>query len=144
MLDINVLIYAHRTDASLEHAAYANWLEEIARGQEPYAVTQAVLAGLVRIVTNRPIFPDPSTHDQVFGFVHELIDRPNAQVFAPGPRHMEIFESLCRQTGAQGKLVGDAHYAAGAIEYGCTWITTDSDFSRFPGLRWSHPLRPSA
>jgi hypothetical protein len=27
-----------------------------------------------------------------------------------------------------------------AIESGGEWITTDRDFSRFPGLRWRHPL----
>ena len=29
-----------------------------------------------------------------------------------------------------------------AIEHGCTMVSTDSDFDRFPGLRWQHPLRP--
>jgi predicted nucleic acid-binding protein len=27
-----------------------------------------------------------------------------------------------------------------AIESGSEWITTDRDYSRFPGLRWRHPL----
>jgi predicted nucleic acid-binding protein len=27
-----------------------------------------------------------------------------------------------------------------AIEAGAEWITTDGDFSRFPGLQWRHPL----
>ena len=30
--------------------------------------------------------------------------------------------------------------AALAIESGSRWVTTDRDFSRFPGLNWSHPL----
>jgi predicted nucleic acid-binding protein len=29
-----------------------------------------------------------------------------------------------------------------AVEHGCTLVTTDSDFDRFPDLRWRHPLRP--
>ncbi|MGI8538090.1 MAG: PIN domain-containing protein [Mycobacteriales bacterium] len=36
--------------------------------------------------------------------------------------------------------VADAYHAALAIEYGCQWVTTDRDSSRFTGLRWSHPL----
>jgi predicted nucleic acid-binding protein len=28
------------------------------------------------------------------------------------------------------------------VEHGCTMVSTDSDFARFPGLRWQHPLRP--
>lgn len=30
--------------------------------------------------------------------------------------------------------------AALAIESGSEWITTDRDYSRFPGLTWRHPL----
>ncbi|MXW35882.1 MAG: type II toxin-antitoxin system VapC family toxin, partial [Chloroflexi bacterium] len=26
------------------------------------------------------------------------------------------------------------------IEHGCELISTDSDFARFAGLRWRHPL----
>jgi predicted nucleic acid-binding protein len=36
--------------------------------------------------------------------------------------------------------VTDAYVAALAIESGSELITTDRDFARFPGLRWSHPL----
>lgn len=61
-------------------------------------------------------------------------------VVAPGPRHWEIFDRLCRAAEAKGSLVPDAYLAALAIESGSEWITTDRDFSRFPGLRWRHPL----
>ena len=33
-----------------------------------------------------------------------------------------------------------AFHAALAIDSGAELITTDRDFSRFPGLRWRHPL----
>jgi len=79
--------------------------------------------------------------DEVFGFIDELLARPNARVVHPGPYHLEIFEDLCRRSGANGKLVTDAQYAAVAVVHGCTMVTTDSDFDRFPGLRWEHPLR---
>ena len=62
----------------------------------------------------------------------------------PGPEHLEIFEALCRESGATGRLVTDAHHAAIAVEHGWTMVSTDSDFSRFPGLRWQHPLRPGS
>ncbi len=59
---------------------------------------------------------------------------------APGPRHWEIFVRLCRAVRVKGNLVQDAYLAALAIESGSEWITTDRDYSRFPGLRWRHPL----
>ena len=61
---------------------------------------------------------------------------------ATGPDNMAILERLCRVAGATGKLVADAQHAAVALEHGCTMVSTDSDFGRFPDLRWQHPLRP--
>ena len=139
--DVNVLIYAHRTDSCDEHPAYAEWLTALATGHEPFALSSLCLAGVVRIVTNPRIFRRPSTLDEVFGFIGALVERNNAHVVHPGPRHMEIFEALCRKSKAKSKLVADAQHAAVAIEHGCTMVSTDSDFDRFSGLRWQHPLR---
>mgnify|MGYP001048700107 CR=1 FL=1 len=139
--DVNVLIYAHRSDSSVDHPAYAVWLTDLATGHEPFALSSLALAGLVRIVTNPRVFRRPSSLDEVFAFIGELVARPNARVVHPGPRHLVIFEDLCRRSGATGKLVADAHHAAVAVEHGCTLATTDADFDRFPGLRWRHPLR---
>ena len=141
--DVNVLIYAHREDSTSDHPHYAEWLTQLATGPQPFALSVLTLSGLVRIVTNRRIFKRPSTLDEVFAFTAELIRRPTARVVAPGPDHLSIFEQLCRESDAAGKLVADAQHAAVAIEHGCTMVTTDSDFDRFPGLRWQHSLRPT-
>jgi hypothetical protein len=37
-------------------------------------------------------------------------------------------------------LTTDAHLAALAIESNATLHTADTDFLRFPGLRWTNPL----
>lgn len=140
LLDVNVLIYAHRSDSTEEHPAYAGWLTGVATGAEPFALSTLALAGVVRITTNPRIFRRPSTLDEVFGFIGALTERRNAHVVSPGPRHLEVFEDLCRLSGATSKLVADAQHAAVAVEHGCTFVTTDSDFDRFPGLRWMHPL----
>jgi len=52
-----------------------------------------------------------------------------------------IFSGLCRTVSVKGGLVTDAYFAALAIESGSEWITTDPDYSRFPGLRWRHPIK---
>lgn len=140
--DVNILIYAHREDSTTDHPRYAEWLTRLATGPEPFALSVLVLSGLVRITTNPKIFKTPSTLDEVFGFIEELTARPTARPVAPGPEHLALFERLCRDSRATGKLVADAQHAAVAIENGCTMATTDSDYDRFPGLRWQHPLRP--
>lgn len=139
--DVNVLIYAHREDSTPEHPAFASWLRELASGHEPFALSVLTLGGVVRIVTNPRIFARPSTLDEAFAFIGELVTRPQARVVSPGPKHMQIFERLCRQSGATGKLAADAQHAAVAIEHGCTLVTTDADFNRFPKVRWQHPLQ---
>ena len=140
--DVNVLVYAHRKDSSPAHAEYAEWISRLATGPEPFALSVLVLAGLVRIVTSPRVFSPPSTIDAAFAFVSALVGRPTARIVGPGPNHLAIFERLCRDARATGKLVADAQHAAVAIEHGCTIVSTDSDFDRFPGVRWQHPLRP--
>jgi toxin-antitoxin system PIN domain toxin len=141
--DVNVLIYAHVEDSIPDHAEYATWITRLATGPEPFALSVLVLSGFVRVVTNPRVFDPPSTLDRSFAFVSSLVERPTARIVGPGPDHLDIFERLCRESGATGKLVADAQHAAIAVEHGCTMVSTDSDFSRFPGLRWQHPLRPS-
>jgi hypothetical protein len=139
--DVSVLIYAHREDSTLDHPRYAEWLRGLATGPEPFALSVLALSGLVRITTNPRVFKRPSTLDEVFEFVEQLVQRSTARIVGPGPGHLAIYERLCRVSGAAGKLVADAQQAAVAIENGCTMVTTDSDYDRFPGLRWQHPLR---
>jgi toxin-antitoxin system PIN domain toxin len=101
-----------------------------------------VLAGFLRIVTNPRIFDPPTPMDTAIAFCQRLLDWPRASSIVPSRRHWDIFVGLCQ--GINGPLVADAYIAALAIEHGCELITTDSDFARFGGLRWRHPLAPSA
>ncbi len=140
--DVNVLIYAHVEDSVPDHVEYANWITRLATGPEPFALSVLALSGFVRVATNPRVFDPPSTLERTFAFVNALVERPTARIVGPGPDHLEIFERLCRESGAAGKLVADAQHAAIAIEHGCTMVSTDADFSRFPELRWQHPLRP--
>lgn len=47
--DVNVLIYAHRTDSCDDHPGYAQWLTDLATSYEPFSLSPLALAGLVRI-----------------------------------------------------------------------------------------------
>lgn len=139
LLDINVIVYAAMKSA-VDHEAYRTWLERALGGYEPVGVTDVVLSGFVRIVTNPRVFRQPLSATDAFAFVDALRGQPNVIRIAPGPRHWELFRALCTALSAKGNLVADAYLAALAIEAGCEWITTDRDFARFEGLRWRHPL----
>ena len=140
LTDINVLVYAHRADAPA-HADYRGWLEEVINGNQSYGISDFVLSGFIRVVTHPRIFNPPSDLGSAFAFAMEIRSQPNAVPIAPGARHWEIFRSLCEAAGAKGNLIPDAYFAALAIESGSEWITTDRDYSRFPGLKWRHPLQ---
>jgi toxin-antitoxin system PIN domain toxin len=140
LTDVNVLVYAHRTDVP-DHEQFREWLRGVRETEEPFAFSDLVLSGFLRVVTHPGIFRKPTPLPVALSFVVEIRNAENAVPVSPGPRHWEIFEQLCRDTEARGALVPDAFLAALAIESGCEWVTTDRDFARFPGLRWRHPLK---
>lgn len=137
--DVNVLIYAHRAEAP-EHERYAEWLRELARGPEPFALSDLGASAFVRIVTHTRIWEEPTTVEDAFEFLARLRRRSNARLLTHGPASWDIFEQLCLAARARGKLVADAYHAALAIEHGCDFVTADGDFARFAGLRHRHPL----
>ena len=126
LADVNVLVYA------------------FVPSDEAFGVSELVLSGFLRVVTHPRVFSPPEPVESALEYVNVLRRQPNAVPIAPGGRHWTIFERLCREAGIRGNLVPDAYLAALAIESGSEWITTDHDYSRFPGLRWRHPLRPTA
>lgn len=140
LIDVNVLVYAHRTD-SPEHAAYRTWLEDTVTHAAGYGLADLVLSGFIRVVTNPRVFDQPTPIERAIQEAAQLRARSNCRRVAPGGRHWQIFTELCESVGARGNLVADAYLAALAIESGGEWISADRDFARFPGLRCRHPLR---
>jgi toxin-antitoxin system PIN domain toxin len=139
LADVNVLLYAFRDD-SPNHAEYRSWLMQLVNGNEPFGVSPLALSGVVRIATNRRIYPAPEPLERALGFCDQIMNSPGAVVMREGRWHWEIFTELCRKVEAKGNLIPDAYFAALAIEHGCEWISADRDYARFPGLRWRHPL----
>lgn len=139
LVDVNVLVYAFDL-RSVDHQRYASWLEGTLASDELVGVSDLVLSAFTRIVTHPRILVRPATIETALAFANQVRDAPATVVVSPGDRHWSIFERLCRSVGAKGNLVADAFHAALAIESGAEMITADRDFSRFPGLRWRHPL----
>ena len=138
--DMNVLVYTHRADAP-DHAAYRQWLENEINSDQAFGMSEIVLSGFLRIVTHPRVFDPPSEISVALAFVNQIRQRPNCVLIGPSSRHWGIFTRLCTEAGVKGNLVPDAYLAALAIDSGSEWITTDRDFSRFPGLSWRHPLQ---
>jgi uncharacterized protein len=136
--DVNVLIYAFRAD-DRHHAQSKAWLDRVIASDAHFGITPLVLSAVVRICTDARVFKEPSSVDDAFGFCKDVLDQPHCEIVQPGERHWQIFERLCVTTNTRGARVTDVWFAALAIEHGCTWITYDRDYARFPGLDWQVP-----
>ena len=130
LFDANVLVHAFRPDAP-EHRKCKQWVEATLKGQDPYGVSPAVLALVVRICTHPRIFIRPSSRTEVLGFCRTVLEHPNARIITPGQGHWSTFESLCEAFEVTGNAVQMAWFVALAIESGCEWSTTDPEYSRF-------------
>ena len=64
-----------------------------------------------------------------------------AVFFMVSKADVKRFQKMLIEGQAVANLVTDAHLAALAYEHGCEFISTDTDFSRFPGIRWKNPLK---
>jgi uncharacterized protein len=142
LVDVNILVYAFRADVA-EHSAYRRWLDDTIDRPDPFAVTTTILSGFLRIVTNQRVFPTPAPLSEAITFVRALTSQPNCMLLYSSARHLELFLDLCSRSDAKAKLIPDAEIAALAIEQGCTLVSADRDFARFPGLSWRHPLDES-
>jgi uncharacterized protein len=137
--DVNVLLYAFRSD-SPHHSAALAWVEALVNGDEAYGMSPQVLGSVVRLATHPRVYVAPSRLEDALAFARVLLEQPQCTAIVPGARHWGIFEDLCRHAAASGNLVQDAWFAALAMESGCEWVTTDGDFARFPALRWRRPF----
>ena len=138
MLDVNVLVAAMVIE-SPHHELTSAWLENTLAAGEIVAITAAVAAGVVRVVTHKRVFQQPLTAADAVTFLDELLALPNVTRVDPGNRNWHIFSRLCREQNAKGAFVSDIAHAATAIEHGATWVSFDRDFARFDGLRWELP-----
>ena len=139
VLDANLLIYAYDT-ASPHHKAAIGWMGKALSGRELVGLPWQTAAAFLRVLTNAKLPGDRFTAEEASQILDELLDQPNVRLLVPGENHWSLFRRMMIEGQARGPLVSDAQLAAITIEYGGVLHTTDRDFSRFPGLRWTNPL----
>ena len=137
--DINLLLYAYDAD-SPSHAKAASWWRRCLSGTEPVGLARVVVFGFVRVGTSARVFRRPMTPAETAGHVRAWLAQPVAQVLESGPHHLEQVLELLERIGTAGNLVTDAQIAAIALEHNAVVHTSDTDFVRFPGVRWFNPI----
>lgn len=143
LTDVNPLLNAYNRDFP-DHVAARKWWEGAVNDQEAIGLAWVTILGFIRIMTNPRAMLNPMPVGEAVAAAKSWLDLPNMDIVEPGPRHAEILFRLLRQVGVAGNLTTDAHLAALAIEHQARLASTDTDFARFPGLRWFNPLAKSS
>lgn len=137
--DVNLLVYAYDT-SSPHHKAAKAWWQGCMNGGEEIGLTTVVVLGFVRLCTNPRIFQNPLTISEAISRAESWLVRIQARVIDPSPHHLaEVFRLLV-ESGTAGNLTTDAQIAALARQEKAIVHSNDTDFLRFPGIRWHNPL----
>lgn len=137
--DANVLLYAIDED-SPRHAQARAWLEQAMSGTETIGLAWLVLLAVVRLSTRAVVFREPLTTPEALALIEGWLAQPNVRILHPTVRHPVVLRELLEPLGTAGNLTNDAHLAALAVEHGAELCSSDADFRRFPGVRWTDPL----
>jgi toxin-antitoxin system PIN domain toxin len=139
LVDANILLYAEDSLHPRHEQARAWWDAQLS-GNGVVCLCWPVLCAFIRIATNQRVFENPLSPEQAVARVQSWLDQPCTRVIRPTERHWTVFQQVLADGQAVAGLVTDAHLAALAIEHGCELASTDSDFARFPKLKWNNPL----
>jgi uncharacterized protein len=139
--DVNLLVHAYNRESRVHREARA-WWEGLLNGDGAVGLAWAVMLGFIRITTHGAILARPISGTDACGIVASWLERPQVAVIQPGERHASILFKLFASLGTAGNFTTDTHIAALAIEHQAEVHSSDADFARFPGLRWTNPVAP--
>jgi hypothetical protein len=121
------------------HERARRWWDGCLAGTEGVGLAWVTLLGFIRITTNRKILARPLPVKDVLDRIESWLELPHVHVPHPSDGHLSKLRQNLERLGTAGNLTTDAHLATLAMERGYVLYSTDTDFARFPGLRWSNP-----
>ena len=138
--DVNLLLYA-TISGFPQHERSRAWLEDTLNGPTLVGLTSPALFGYLRIATSGRVLTSAMPVAEAVGRVRQWLAQPNVSFLVPGPRYLEIAFGLLATVGTGANLTTDIQLAAYTIEQDAELHSSDTDFGRFPGLRWVDPLK---
>ena len=139
IVDANLLLYAVDQN-SVHNADAASWLTEVLCGDNRVGLPWQTLGAFLRIATHPRVSKNPLSASDAWRYVTDWLAVPVVWIPPATETTARVYARLCEQVEITGNLVPDAQLAALAIEYGVELVSADTDFMRFPGLRWTNPL----
>jgi len=137
--DANLLLHALNAD-SADHTAARDWWENLLLEEQEIGLCSVVLFAFVRISTHRIAFPKPLTVKLAFDHVENWLSFPSVSWIDSTLEDLTVARRLLQRAGTGGNLVTDAQIAAISMRLSATIHTADTDFARFPEIRWKNPL----
>lgn len=139
-VDSNILVHAHRGDASL-HSEARDCIRQLAESPAAWAVCFHSLVEFYGIATHPKIWDRSSTPEQASNQISAWQESPSLCVLTESPSEMQALTSLAIKAKVIGPMIHDARIASCCLEHGITELwTVDRDFSRFSKLRTKNPL----
>jgi hypothetical protein len=140
-VDTNILVYAHRREAS-EHLAALEVVQEMALVSAKWAIPWPCVYEFFSVVTNTRIWKTAaSSPDQAWAQLDAWFGAPNLRLIGETESFSDILGKLVRRPRVRGPIVHDARVAAICIAHGVErLLTRDRDFSLFPELETSNPF----
>jgi uncharacterized protein len=139
IVDANLLLYAV-DESSSQNSAAAAWLEEILNGDSRVGLPWQTIGAFLRIVSHPRVTENPLPAADAWRYVEDWLSVSVVWIPPATELTARVYARLSAQVEISGNLVTDAQLAALAIEHGVEIASTDTDFIRFPGLRWTNPL----
>ena len=139
LIDANLLLYAGDSRSPF-HTAAAGWLEETLNGRRRVGLPWQTIGAFVRIISHPRVTAEPLGPERAWAYVEAWLDADPVWIPPATDRTARVLLQLGSELGITGNLVPDAQLAALAIEHGLEILSADTDFARFPRVRWRNPL----
>jgi toxin-antitoxin system PIN domain toxin len=140
-VDTNILVYAHRREAT-EHGAAAEVVRGLAEGSPAWAVPWPCVYEFFSVVTNPRIWREAATTPaEAWAQIEAWLGSPSLRLLAETPEFGPRLGGFLERARVRGPIVHDARVAALCVAHGVeALLTRDRDFSLFPELRTRDPL----
>ncbi len=139
-VDTNILIHAHRKDASL-HAEANPCVRGLAESPTIWCICFHSLVEFYGVVTHPKIWGSPSTPEQAMEQIRAWRESPSLRILTESPDQIVDLGRLAVRSKTVGPRIHDARIASCCLVNGVRELwTIDRDFSRFADLKTRNPL----
>lgn len=139
-VDANILVYAHREDASM-HQAALDCITRLAESPAAWCIPWPCVHEFLAIVTHPRIYRPPTPLADAIIQVERWLESPSLRLLGEPPDFWPVLKRTLTTGHVVGPVVHDGRIVALCIQHGVERLwSADRDMSRFAGLKTENPL----